>query len=123
MTSSARLADFTTRGDYVHISSTLPWAVHGKGYWTTSDSHLKTHKAWVTVEIQYYRGEAGWRTVETKRQARYAYNVGGGKTIAREQCSSMWSKTWRSRVDIDIIGHIDSPGKKVTANRALNCTP
>lgn len=43
------------------------------------------------------------------------------RSNARVPCLTFESTEWRSVIDVDIVGVIDSPEKLYTATRRLNC--
>lgn len=108
---------FQTGGDYVHFSSTPPPTVSAHGWWLSSDGG----KAKVTVELQIKKSGGGWRTVTTGSKT---VKQGGGssrRTNARLICVTTERTTWRSRVDVDIIGEADTPDKLETPGRVYPC--
>ena len=121
--SDPTVATFTTHGDNVHISSSSPRAVSAHGWWKTSNAQLKTKTAKVTVYLQYKSSKnAQWRIVawpsENKKPSKASTTY---RTTARRECRSHQSRQWRSIVDVDINGVIDSPEKKYTPTKTLKC--
>ncbi|MFE3073584.1 hypothetical protein [Streptomyces sp. NPDC059247] len=109
---------FQTGGDAVHYSSTPPPTISAHGWWLDRDSGGA--KAKVTVELQIQSG-GSWRTVATGSKT---VKQGGGsarRANARKTCVGTRSTTWRSRVDVDIIGVADSPNKLETPGKTFNC--
>ncbi|MFD9535807.1 hypothetical protein [Streptomyces sp. NPDC060010] len=108
---------FQTGGD-VHYSSTPPPTISAHGWWLDKDSGGA--KAKVTVELQILTG--GCRhTVATGSKT---VKQGGGssrRANARKTCVGSKATTWRSRVDVDIIGVADSPNKLETPGKTFNC--
>ena len=118
---------FATGGDRVHISSTKQTngrnIASAHGWWVKGTA--KATLADVTVQIQYKpKGSNSWRTVETKKQ-RIKAKTGKNKSrvTAREACSSHSPRQFRSVVDVDLVGYIDSPEKLYTQAVTLKCTP
>lgn len=123
------LADpnFYTRGDNVHISSTAPRAVSAHGWWVVDEDAcecLNDATADINVKIQWYHN-GSWTTVESKTTEKV--KPGGGssrRAAAREVCSaSGTANKWRSVIDVDVRGWIDSADKKITPTQTIYCTP
>ncbi|MET9607372.1 hypothetical protein ABZZ17_20225 [Streptomyces sp. NPDC006512] len=109
---------FQTGGDAVHYSSTPPPAISAHGWWLDKDSGGA--KAKVTVELQILTG-GRWHTVASGSKI---VKQGGGssrRANARKACVGTKATTWRSRVDVDIIGVADSPNKLETPGKTFNC--
>ncbi|MEU9416037.1 hypothetical protein [Streptomyces sp. NPDC048272] len=109
---------FQTGGDAVHYSSTPPATISAHGWWLDQDSGGA--KAKVTVELQILTG-GRWHTVTTGSKT---VKQGGGssrRANARKACVGTKATTWRSRVDVDIIGVADSPNKLETPGKPFNC--
>jgi hypothetical protein len=108
-----------TNGDYVHISNTPPASASAHGWWTYSkETELKAD---VTVQLQVNRGGT-W--VDVGRAGVERVRPGGGsanRSSARVPCVTLESTEWRSVIDVDIVGVIDSPEKLYTASRRLSC--
>lgn len=113
----AAVAVFYTRGDYVHVTR---GQASGHGWWVKGTT--KATKAKVTVQLQYKpkktsswnrRGKAGVKTIGPGTSKR---------ANARMTCRSQARKQWRSWVDVDLIGYLDSPNKYYTGARTLKCT-
>ncbi|MEV0847570.1 hypothetical protein AB0J21_17155 [Streptomyces sp. NPDC049954] len=67
--------------------------------------------------------EAGaWHTVATAGETVAQGGGAGKRTTARKPCSSTKSTTWRSVVDVDIIGTGDSPNKLYTPAVKRTCS-
>lgn len=123
----APISVFATGGDRVHISREKQSngrniaSVHG--WWVKGTA--KASRADVTVQIQYKpKGSSKWRTVETKKQ-RIKAKSGKNKArvTAREACSSHSPRQWRSVIDVDLVGYVDSSEKLYTKAVTLKCTP
>ncbi|XUL89127.1 hypothetical protein ACQ86D_22865 [Streptomyces galilaeus] len=109
---------FQTGGDYVHFSSTPPATASAHGWWLDSDS--RGAKAKVTVDLQVKDG-GHWHTVATGHKT---VKQGGGsarRANARFTCVGTKKTTWRSVVDVDIIGVADSPNKLETPAKTYRC--
>ena len=108
-----------TRGDYVHISSTPPPSASAHGWWTYGkETDLKAD---VTVQLQVNQGGT-W--VDVGRAGVERVRPGGGsvnRSNARVPCRTFESTEWRSVIDVDIIGVLDTPEKLYTMGRRLNC--
>jgi hypothetical protein len=109
---------FQTGGDYVHFSSTPPATASAHGWWL--DSNSRGAKAKVTVDLQVKEG-GHWHTVATGHKT---VKQGGGsarRANARFTCVGTKKTTWRSVVDVDIIGVADSPNKLETPPKTYRC--
>jgi len=94
-----------------------PASAHG--WWV--DENSGDAKAKVTVKLQVKERNGSWRTVTTGTKT---VEQGGGsarRANARKTCAGTASTTWRSEVDVDIIGVADSPDKLVTPVKAYAC--
>ncbi|MFG1986005.1 hypothetical protein ACGFN0_17935 [Streptomyces albidoflavus] len=115
----ARPEVFYTGGDAVHISSTPPRTASGHGWWV--DKNSKGAKAKVTVKLQVKKGGT-WVTVASASKNVTQGGGAGKRATARKPCSSTKSTTWRSVVDVDIIGTGDSPNKLYTPDVKRTCS-
>lgn len=114
---TARIGVFQTKGDDVHVTR---GQASGHGWWLKGTTNAA--KAKVTVQLQYKprknsswqnRGRAGVRTIKS----------GGSKRAnARMTCRSRGNKQWRSWVDVDLIGYLDTPNKLYTRAKTIKCT-
>ncbi|GAA3161135.1 hypothetical protein GCM10010466_60090 [Planomonospora alba] len=68
-------------------------------------------RADVTVWLEELLPNGTWikaGTVDKKRLA--SKKEGGGRATGRARCNKRWNTTWRSFVDVDIVGYADTPG-------------
>jgi len=108
---------FTTGGDYVHISSTA-FEASGHGWWINGD--CKTSYAVVTVQLQEYYSDGSWRSKGTVGQATVRSGGGSGnRATGRAGCSNSSLTSWRSVVDVDLVGLADSPEKLTTSSQNI----
>lgn len=51
------------------------------------------------------------------------YSGGGSanRAVARAFCNGSAATQWRSEIDVDVIGILDTPGKYYTPTRSLYC--
>jgi hypothetical protein len=80
--------------------------------------------AWVTVQIQQ-RVHGGFVSVGTRGRTRVKpRNRGGRRVTARGRCHHYRGRTYyyRSLVDVDIIGHKDTPEKLYTPIVSSPCS-
>lgn len=117
LVTTAAIGVFQTKGDYVHVTG---GQASGHGWWLKGTT--KAVKAKVTVQLQYKpkknsswnnRGKADVRTIKPGTSKR---------ANARVTCRSSGKKQWRSWVDVDLIGYLDTPDKLYTSARTLKCT-
>jgi hypothetical protein len=110
---------FLTFGDYVHLSSSPPRAVSAHGWWVRIDNEAPL--ALVSVQLQIKRaglwldvGSAGSKVIKS----------GGGsanRVRARAPCVGSDVHEWRSVVDVDLVGYLDSADRHFTPTRLLPC--
>ncbi|MFD9422462.1 MULTISPECIES: hypothetical protein [unclassified Streptomyces] len=113
------IGDFQTAGDYVHFSSTPPPTASAHGWWLNGSG--PGTKAKVTVSLQAKDGGGNWKSVETSSKT---IKPGGGsarRANARKTCEGTAKTTWRSVVDVDVIGVRDSPSKLYTPSKTYPC--
>ncbi|GLV87227.1 hypothetical protein Slala03_69160 [Streptomyces lavendulae subsp. lavendulae] len=116
---SAEVCVFETRGDYVHVSSSA-FEASGHGWWV--NGNCPTTTAVVTVQLQEYYSDGVWRNVGGKGKSTVRSGGGSqGRATGRGPCKSSAVTSWRSVVDVDLVGLSDSPEKLVTAGRDLAC--
>jgi hypothetical protein len=112
---------FQTLGDAVHLSSTPPPAMSAHGWWRRISGPAT--QARVTVQIQQHWG--GWVSVGSPGVATVRSGGGAGnRATARVGCHQYAGRTYtyRSIVDVDIIGYNDTPEKLYTPARETNCS-
>lgn len=109
------------QGDYLHRSSTSPFPASGHGWWTATSCKTGV-QAVVTVQLQTYQsgkwinvGYPGQKTV-------YAGGGSSNRAEANRHCSSGATSLWRSVIDVDLIGYIDTWDKLTTPQKSINCT-
>lgn len=110
---------FLTYGDYVHISSTPPRAASAHGWWVRIDNEASV--ALVQVQLQIKRAGL-WLDVGSV--GRQIVKSGGGsanRVSARVPCVGSDVHEWRSVVDVDLVGYLDSADRHVTPARLLPC--
>jgi hypothetical protein len=109
---SLRRCSFQTRGDLVDMSR---GSVSGDGWW--DNQSCDTDRAVVTVRLQYLSGgrwtNVGYRGKDTVR-AGQRVGVGAG-------CVSSQENAFRTVVDVDLVGIIDSRTKLYTPVRYFSC--
>jgi len=110
---------FTTEGDYVHISSATTRAASGHGWWIRTSGNAT--QADVTIQLQ--RWQNGWYNIGSPVKERvYSGGGSGNRANARYTCknSTSWN-SFRSVVDVDVVGYIDGDSKLYTSSRQLAC--
>ena len=108
-----------TVGDRVHISSSLPPTASAHGWWTYSEP--TSLKAIVTIQLQINRGGTWTNVGTTGSKTVYAGGGSANRANARMVCLTLESNEWRSVIDVDILGKIDTPEKLITQVRRLSC--
>lgn len=118
--SAAGICAFTQHGDRAHISSSGgPRAVQAHGWW--QKGNCKATIATVTVQLQK---KIGTRWVDVGRQGSGEFGAGGGRgkrATARYECKGTARTTYRSWVDVNVHGILDTPGAYWSAEVTLNC--
>jgi hypothetical protein len=111
---------FSTRGDYVHVSSSA-FEASGHGWWVNGD--CPASRARVTVQLQEYYSDGRWRNKGTV--GRKTVRSGGGagnRATGRAHCNNHHAAGWRSVIDVDLVGRPDDSRKLVTPARNIGCT-
>jgi hypothetical protein len=55
------------------------------------------------------------------RQTVYSGGGSANRAVARAFCNNSTVTQWRSEIDVDVIGILDTPGKHYTPARSLYC--
>lgn len=119
LTSTAATCYFQTNGDYVHVSGSA-FEASGHGWWTNIDCPTST--AVVTVQLQEYYSDGSWRNKGTVgRKTVYSGGGSANRAVGRAACSNATQVSWRSVVDVDLVGLADSADKLVTPVRTIAC--
>jgi hypothetical protein len=118
---------FIMRGDKVHIST---WNEHqgardvasGHGWWENVDCPDGTRanvKIWLEVQVNGQWIPAGYG------EKNNVYSDGGSanRAAAQSVCARSRPHYWRSIVDVDIVGMMDSPNKHTTQTVSVECLP
>jgi hypothetical protein len=114
---------FVTNGDRVHISSSPPAAVSAHGWWVKGTT--KATRAKVEIWIEAWNGSRWWVVAHGTKTV---YSGGGSanRAAARMVCAAgpvVGNSTYRSRIDVDLIGYADSNEQAITASVAIKCLP
>jgi hypothetical protein len=114
--SRGALCRFRMEGDYVHISI---GDASGHGWWVNIDCDAT--QAIVTIQLQQYIN-GSWEDAGSPGQ-KTVYSGGGSanRAVARAFCNNSAATQWRSEIDVDVIGILDTPGKYYTPTRSLYC--
>jgi hypothetical protein len=115
----ADVGTYLTNGDHVHISGTKPATASAHGWWLKVSG--SGTKARVTVWLQVKDAHGRWHSVA--KGAKVVKSGGGSSRRAnvRKRCEGTRRETWRSLIDVDIIGVGDSPEKVATRAVQLRC--
>ena len=117
---AAGLCSLEQAGDYAHISSTAPRAASAYGLWYNVD--CKASHAVVTVQLQKKGFLGTWFDVGTEGVATVRPGGGAGnRATSRYACSGSSEHSFRSWVDVDVVGVADLPNKLYTPERTLAC--
>jgi hypothetical protein len=109
---SLRRCSFQTRGNVFDMSR---GSVSGDGWW--DNQSCDTDRAVVTVRLQYLR-DGRWTNVgyRGRNNVRAGDRVGAGAG-----CASSQENAFRTVVDVDLVGIIDSRTKLYTPVRYFGC--
>jgi hypothetical protein len=111
---------FSTKGDYVHISSSA-FEASGHGWWVNGDCPASL--AVVTVQLQEYYSDGHWRNKGTVGKKTVGSGGGAGnRATGRGGCDNHGTAGWRSVIDVDLVGVADDPRKLTTPARNIGCT-
>jgi hypothetical protein len=115
---TASCSSFETHGDNVHYSGS---EVSGHGWWINRGCPTST--AVVTVRLEAFYSDGIWRTVNTAQSAVLSGGGAGRRTTARAQCRSAGGLfSFRTIVDVDLVGVNDPSGVGITPVQNLLCT-
>lgn len=110
---------FYTRGDYVHVSSSA-FEASGHGWWV--NGNCRATSAVVTVQLQQYYSDGRWRNAGSLGRATVRSGGGAGnRATGRAGCYNRSLTSWRSVIDVDLIGVADDPSKLTTPTRNISC--
>lgn len=115
------LCQFNTRGDRPHLSTTRGYLdTSGHGWWENincSEGRL----ADVHITLQALT-QNGWYTVDTHEIRTKDRKKGGSRANARVRCVDSRTYTYRSIVDVDVVGVPDDAKKAIIqSNGTLAC--
>lgn len=110
---------FAQLGDPVHVSATA-FEASGHGWWVNNG--CDTLLADVTVNLQQYYSDGSWRNRGTTGSARvYSGGGAGERATGRAACDNGFVTGWRSVIDVDLVGIVDSPEVSITAVQNIQC--
>ena len=122
--------NYETKGDYPHRSST-GFAVSAHGWWLDRSPGECPEYADVRVTLQARVCEhygthteiCSWDTLGEPAVERIRAGGGSGKrTTARHDCASDQAVSYRSIIDVDLVGIWDGPGR-LYAHKNVDCYP
>ncbi|WP_329109503.1 hypothetical protein OG792_12115 [Micromonospora sp. NBC_01699] len=109
---------FISDGDFVHKTGN---DATGHGYWGNINCPAGT-RAKVTIWLEEYYDDGSWRVKgEGEKSPVYAGGGSANRANARATCQGTAQVSWRSRIDVDLIGQVDSSEQAVTETRNLAC--
>jgi hypothetical protein len=112
---------FQTGGDAVHFSHTVRGNINAHGWWKNLSGPARGVKAKVTVWLQVKRG-GEWKTLTKAAKNVYSGGGSGKRTAAAYKCTAnVGVNSFRSVIDVDLIGYPDDSSKKTTATQKLTC--
>ncbi|WP_155989151.1 hypothetical protein [Nocardiopsis sp. CNT312] len=90
------------------------------GWWV--NGNCSAIQAVVTVELQQYYSDGSWRTEGIVGQDTvYSGGGAGNRATGRASCTDGELTSWRSVVDVDLVGVIDDPSKLITTTKNIYC--
>jgi hypothetical protein len=111
---------FWQQGDYVHISKTSPeYAAQGHGWWLNGD--CPATQADVTVQLEIYKSGTWYRVGTVGKKRVYQGGGSGNRATGHAGCWSTATYKWRSVIDVDLVGVVDSADKEVTPAVSVDC--
>ena len=122
--------NYETKGDYPHLSST-GFAASAHGWWVDKSPGECPEEAVVTVTLQAwmctYFGTDGkscsWNTLGSPVKKRIRAGGGAGRrTTARHDCASSRTVSYRSIIDVNLVGIWDGP-RKLYMHKNVDCFP
>lgn len=125
---AADIGLFVTDGDRVHYSTWTtgaPAAMSGHGWWLKGTT--KATKAKVTIWLEVKSG-SGWHVVGQGAKTVYPGGGSARRATARMVCAAGpvapgTKFTYRTRIDVDLIGYADSAEQAVTEPASYPCLP
>lgn len=116
---ASSVCSFRTEGDYVHVSSSASEA-SGHGWWINRTCNATT--AVVTVQLQQYYSDGSGRHVGTVGTATVRSGGGAGnRSTGRAYCNTRDNTSWRSGIDVNVVGIADTWEKLTTQSRTIAC--
>ncbi|MEU7148843.1 hypothetical protein [Streptomyces sp. NPDC045470] len=110
---------FQTLGDRVHYSHTVQGNINAHGWWKLLRGPRA--KAKVTVWLQVKTG-SGWKTLKKNDKTVWPGGGSNKRTAAAWKCTNLIQKhTFRSIIDVDLVGYPDDAYKKITDPQTLYC--
>ena len=109
--------------DSIHISSTKPPTLSVHAVWRNKT--CKADKAVVTVWLERLENDGRWHSVGDPGRATVKSVTKGipssQRANARYTCRGAQRNTYRSVVDVDVVGVRDDPKKSYSGTQAFNC--
>lgn len=107
------------RIEQTHVSSTA-FEASGHGWWV--NGNCPTSTAVVTVQLQEYYSDGSWRNKGVVGRSTVRSGGGAGnRATGRAGCNNSSVVSWRSVIDVDLVGVADSPEKLTTPTRNIAC--
>ncbi|WP_063727813.1 hypothetical protein [Streptomyces sp. RTd22] len=117
--SGSGVGAFETKGDRVHFSHTVRGNINAHGWWKRLNGPAT--KAKVTVWLQVKSGSQ-WRTLNKGSKTVYSGGGSAKRASAAWKCTNLIAKhSFRSVIDVDIVGYPDDNNKKTTDTQTLYC--
>ena len=115
------VGEYEPKGDYVHLSSYYPRAISAHGWWINISGPATIANVDVTIQV-WLGGSWGWVNGPTNSGDVRSGGGSGNRVTARWPCTNSTSRfTFRSVIDVDIIGYSDPAEKLYTAPQTIAC--
>lgn len=114
--SIAATCQFETWGDNVHISGS---DVSGHGWWVNIS--CPNYRAYVRIWVEEYYSDGSWRSKGFGSKTVWPGGGSANRANARATCQGSTVVSWRSRVDVDVLGIEDDAIQHITPVQNLPC--
>lgn len=115
---SRGIGTFTSVAQRPHVSA---GSASAHGCWRLDGPRLKGHLANVEVWLQVRIGSS-WVTMQHGEANVYPGCGGGKDAVAKHRCMGPQDTLWRTKVDVDVLGVLDTP-RKAYHQYWIECTP
>lgn len=78
-------------------------------------------KAVLKVYLQEYFSDRTWRTMNIGTKTVYSGGGSAHRAVGRRTCQGARPMSWRTMIDVDLVGLADSANVGITQTVTLNC--